>query len=177
MPDIGKTIIALCMFGTFTFGVFAGVQWGRAGIARIEADWAAERARLAGETNAALERVREFERAGEALAARLFETERAREALGEEKDREISRLSTGRPCLSVPVTRLLNDRAAAGAVPAPAQRTARAAAGAAADPDVRWATDADVALWARHAQEQYDTCRARIAALNSFFSTAARVME
>ncbi|MDR0716493.1 MAG: hypothetical protein LBF50_03625 [Azoarcus sp.] len=167
--SLTSIVIALAAFGVFFFGAFTGCQFERGRRAEVEAEWAQERARVAGEHSAALERAREFERAGEELAARLFETERARAAFGEEKDREISRLSTGRPCLSVPVTRLLNDRGAAAAVPAPAQRAARAAAGTAADPDVRWATDADVALWARHAQEQYDICRGRIGALSSFF--------
>ncbi len=100
---------------------------------------------------------------GEALQLRVAEQENARQAITEEKDRELKRLTTGRPCLNAGTVRLLNRGPGfkPAAVPAPTGEPVSADAG--------FATDADVGIWANAARRSYDTCRGRLAALADFY--------
>ena len=99
----------------------------------------------------------------ETLQLRVAKQENARQAITEEKDRELKRLTTGRACLNAGTVRLLNRGPGLkpAAVPAPASEPVSADAG--------FATDTDVGLWANAARRSYDTCRGRIAALADFY--------
>ncbi|MDR2092322.1 MAG: hypothetical protein LBP58_03245 [Azoarcus sp.] len=163
LRNIALAILAVLLLAAgFVFGVLAE-QRKRAA---VETAWAAERARLLEDRLAAQQRARDFERAGEELAARLYETETHRATSALEADHEISRTAAGRECLSADITRLLNQRAAAR-VPAPAADATQPAAAAARHPDDA-ASDRDVALWVRHAIDQYNNCRGRLDAIRQW---------
>lgn len=105
--------------------------------------------------------------AGERKALKRLATEQAdRKTFALEKDREIRRLTTGRPCLAAPVVRLLNlpDGIQPGAVSA-------AVAGNDAG-DGGFASDTDVAQWARVCRDQYNTCRGYLGALRRYYEGA-----
>jgi hypothetical protein len=143
-----------------------GLKW--------EARYAALQKTHAEETSArdraiaeAIDKVREMERQGDAIAARLLTAEAARQKLAKEKDDAIKSLTAGRPCLATPVVRLLNYPASTGA-----GVSLSAAASDPAHPDSAFATDTDVGLWARLARDAHDSCRTRIDALREFFGEA-----
>lgn len=120
---------------------------------------------------AVYEIARALEAEGEARAGKLLAIEAVNRKLGKEKDDAIRKLATNRACLGADLVGLLNAGADPGLrLSSPASGLARPTAASTADPSVRdqWATDADVALWARYAREQYDACRARIDALAEF---------
>lgn len=99
---------------------------------------------------------------------RLATANLQREKLSLEKDREIRRLTTGRPCLSAPVVRLLN-------LSADSQPGAVSTAVAGADAgDAGFASDTDVAQWARLCRDRYDTCRGYLSELRLYFQGAGR---
>jgi hypothetical protein len=108
------------------------------------------------------ERLEDAQARGDTLTARLAATEEVLHTKTQEVNREIARLTTGRPCLGADVVRLLNQPAnsSAGAVPqAPGQPVAQ---------DGAAASDTDIAGWIAGAQSQYETCRARLGALIDF---------
>ena len=86
----------------------------------------------------------------------------AREALinriSKEKRDALSRLTTGRPCLSADAVGVLNDQASAGAGMPQATGIPAATGGG-------FATDSDVGQWAAAAIAAHDTCRHRLDAL------------
>ena len=80
------------------------------------------------------------------------------ERLAKEKRDALSRLTTGRPCLSADAVGVLNGTEGSGAgVPAPTGITAATGGG--------FATDSDVGQWAAAAIAAHDTCRYRLDAL------------
>jgi len=99
--------------------------------------------------------------------------------LMQERDHAITAAATGRACLGSRVLRVLDGApgVSVAGLPSAASGAADAAAAASTDPDQadgdQIATDADVAAWAVAAGGQYEQCRARIVALNSYFSRLA----
>ena len=95
---------------------------------------------------------------GDTLSRDLLAREALINRISKEKRDALSRLTTGRPCLSADAVGVLNDQASAGAgMP---QST-----GSSASTDGGFATDADVGQWAAAAIAAHDTCRKRLDAL------------
>ena len=95
---------------------------------------------------------------GDVLTRDLLAREALINRISKEKRDALSRLTTGRPCLSADAVGVLNDQASAGAgMP---QST-----GSSASTDGGFATDADVGQWAAAAIAAHDTCRHRLDAL------------
>ncbi|MDR1350908.1 MAG: hypothetical protein LBJ59_09085 [Zoogloeaceae bacterium] len=119
-----------------------------------------------------LTRLEAAQKRGDELTRQLAAAQTARQRIAEEKDHEIARLATGRPCLGAGLVRLLNDRnqesGIKGRLPTPTGLVADADSAAA--PDTAYASDADIALWARNARDEHDACRERIAALRNWFA-------
>lgn len=103
---------------------------------------------------------------GDALSARLVQSESRLSQLTEEKDHEIRRLTQGRRCLDSAVVRVLNDSAGSTRLPC-------AAAGDAVRADAPFATDTDVGLWATNARQRFDGCRTRLDAIADFYAKTA----
>jgi prophage endopeptidase len=99
---------------------------------------------------------------------RLATAKAEHEKISLEKDHEIRRLTTGRPCLSASVVRVLNqpDNVLPGAVPA-------AVAGNDAE-DAGFASDTDVALWSRGARSKYNECRGYLGELRRYYEDLRR---
>lgn len=118
---------------------------------------------------AALERLQHAQARGDELAQQLAAAETTLQTQAEEKSHEIARLTTGRPCLSAAVVRVLNS-------PAPGNQpgTVPPSAGQPAAADGAAASDRDVAQWARVCRTRYDTCRVRLDALIDYHTEAAR---
>ena len=95
---------------------------------------------------------------GDTLSRDLLAREALINRLSKEKRDALSRLTTGRPCLSADVVGVLNGTAGAGAGVSPA-------IGIAAATGATFATDADVGQWAAAARAAHDTCRHRLDAL------------
>ena len=99
-------------------------------------------------------------------------------AFAEEKQSEIDKLVTGRPCLSGDVVRVLNrtlDKQQPRPLPQAGGLVLRPDAPAAAGADDgRYATDADVAGWIGQCQRSYDTCRGRLDAIADFYKGFSR---
>ncbi|MCL2076037.1 MAG: hypothetical protein FWH15_06315 [Betaproteobacteria bacterium] len=150
-----------------------GWRW-EAKFATLQKDHAEETAAQSLAVISAIEQVRELEKQGNEIAARLIEVEAARKVLAKERDNAIKALTTGEPCLAAPVVRLLNDPVGSGV-----GLRLPPSSGNSSDPDTApaadtvntayFATDTDVALWARNARDEHDACRARIDALRDFF--------
>ncbi|MDR2674869.1 MAG: hypothetical protein LBC18_08385 [Opitutaceae bacterium] len=146
-------------------------------IATLERNAAEVRADANAAVTAALQKAREIESAGDALAQKQLALEAENAKIAKERDNAIRKSTTGRPCLAADALRLLNPPAGSGvrgSLPAPAGIPADAAAGTAANSGVladgaAWATDTDVALWAGSARDFYDTCRGRIESLRQFY--------
>lgn len=95
---------------------------------------------------------------GDVLTRDLLAREALINRLSKEKRDALSRLTTGRPCLSADAVGVLNDQAGAGTgMPQ--------ATGSSASTDGGFATDADVGQWAAAAIAAHDTCRHRLDAL------------
>ena len=95
---------------------------------------------------------------GDVLTRDLLAREVLINRLSKEKRDALSRLTTGRPCLSADAVGVLNDQASAGAgMPTPP--------GSPAATGGVFATDADVGQWAAAARSAHDTCRSRLDAL------------
>lgn len=146
-----------CLF----VGAGVGMQIGRsplqAELAQLQTTHA-ETARLAAQASA--RQLQAAQVRGDALTHDLAQRQAQIDQLAQDKRDAIHRLTTGRPCLSGAAVRLLNDDPADYGAPSVPQATGSidAADGAAA-------TDADVGGWAIAARAQYNTCRARLAAL------------
>jgi hypothetical protein len=120
-----------------------------------------EQQRQRGEAlNAALLRLSAANKVNEKLVADLAAADNARIQFAEEKDREIRRLSTGRRCLDAAVVSVLNGDAAATLPPARSESV---------PDDAAFASDTNVALWARTCRDRYDACRGRLEAINIFY--------
>jgi hypothetical protein len=169
LPSLILVVAALA----FALGGFSGgqtVAWQKnAEIASLQKDYAEARAEAEKAIADALQKVLEVERQGDAIAARLAAAEAERITISKEKDREIARLTTGRRCLDAGVVRLLNAPASGPGLKLPPASGGIAFAAAAPATDTAYASDTDIALWTRHARDSYDTCRARIDALNEFY--------
>lgn len=130
---------------------------GDAALATLQRDHAASETNAA---EAALTRFQQAQARGNILQARLAAEETNRQTQAQEHEREIKRLTTGRPCLNAGTVRLLNEssgRPGAASVPAPASGADAA--------DAPAASDTDVAGWIDNARRQYGTCRSRLDAL------------
>lgn len=118
----------------------------------------AETARLAAQASA--RQLQAAQVRGDALTHDLAQRQAQIDQLHQDKRHALTRVTTGRPCLSSAAVRLLNDDPADyGAPSVPPATGGPDAAGATT------ATDADVGGWAIAARAQYNTCRARLAAL------------
>jgi hypothetical protein len=95
---------------------------------------------------------------GDVLTRDLLARETLINRISKEKRDALSRLTTGRPCLSADAVGVLNGTAGAGAGMPPAPGSAAATGGG-------FATDADVGQWAAAARAAHDTCRTRLDAL------------
>ena len=159
-PEAIRTVVlALVAALIFAAGWLAEGWRKDAEIGRLERAHAEERAR---DAEAAAEDIAAAVKRGDALAARVAAAETARDTALEETRDALRKVTTGRPCLSGPAVRLLNDPAGLRQpVPAPAGQPALA--------DAAFATDTDVALWAAAARRSYDTCRGRLDAIADFY--------
>lgn len=166
MPSTVKTEIKVVVVLLLVMAIF-GAGWAANGwrkdaeIADLKATTQADKARA---TSEALVRLTAANKRGDDLADRLNKAESARQTLAQEHYREIQRLTTGRPCLSGAVVRLLNQ-----ADPSGNARAVPQAAGQPLRDDAAAATDTDVALWADLARRSYDTCRGRLQAIADFY--------
>ena len=95
---------------------------------------------------------------GDVLTRDLLTREAMINRLSKEKRDALSRLTTGRPCLSADAVGVLNGTTGAGAGVPTATGIPAAAGGG-------FATDADVGQWAAAAIAAHDTCRHRLDAL------------
>ena len=95
---------------------------------------------------------------GDVLTRDLLAREALINRISKEKRDALSRLTTGRPCLSADAVGVLNGTTGAGAGVSPATGIAAATGGV-------FATDADVEQWAAAARAAHDTCRHRLDAL------------
>lgn len=115
---------------------------------------------LANTANAALARIVAANQRADSLQADLDKTEQRLSTSNIETQHEIVKNTTGRACLNARTVRLLNHEATgsqSASLPTPARELAA--------PDAAIASDLDVATWANTAITQYDSCRARLAAL------------
>lgn len=163
--SIARPWLAVAFLVWTLLAAVAGWQTGReqeqdrctAQVATLKADQAIQERQAA---QAALDRLQQAQARGDALQARLATEETNRQTQAQEHEREIKRLTTGRPCLNAGTVRLLNEPAVGLRTPAlPAPASGADAADAAA------ASDTDVAGWIDAARRQYDTCRDRLGAL------------
>jgi prophage endopeptidase len=99
---------------------------------------------------------------GDTLSEKLAQTESALNHKTLEVSREVSRLAVGRNCLSADLVSLLNQSTASSGVATPS-----ASAPVAADA-TNFASDQDVGQWILFANNQYETCSARLDALIDF---------
>lgn len=127
-------------------------------VATIKGNYATEKANAASE---ALARINAAKSRSDDLENRLAASESARQTTKQETSREITRLTTGRPCLGADAVRLLNRSLG----PEPAPRLMPDASGGPVATDGPAATDTDVGQWITAASSQYATCRARLDAL------------
>ena len=95
---------------------------------------------------------------GDTLSRDLLAREAMINRLSKEKRDALSRLTTGRPCLSADAVGVLNGTTGAGAGMPQATGIPAATGGG-------FATDADVGQWAAAAIAAHDTCRHRLDAL------------
>lgn len=153
-------VLFIALIAEFALGVWVGDSIASAETATQAKTFAEEKQAA---VEAVLKKLRTAHTAEREALNRLATAESDREKLSLEKDREIRRLTTGRPCLSAPVVRLLN-------LSADSQPGAVSAAVAGADAgDAGFATDTDVAQWARTCRDQYDTCRGYLKELRIYF--------
>lgn len=117
----------------------------------------AETARLA--ARSAANTLQQAQQRGDVLTDALAQRQAQIDQLHQDKRHALTRVTTGRPCLSSAAVRLLNDDPADYGAAVPQATGSPDAAGATT------ATDADVGGWAIAARAQYNTCRARLAAL------------
>lgn len=128
-------------------------------IALIEGAHARQAAR---DQAAQLERLKTAQARGDALTADLLDARAEADQLQDQLHAELSRVTTGRPCLGRSALRLLDRAAGIRADLPPATGGADAADAATA------ATDTQVAQWAGGAIHQYAECARRLDALIRF---------
>ena len=109
---------------------------------------------------AATERLVEAQQINQRIVAEVARQEGVIHRLTQEKNHALRQVTTGRRCLDAAAVRVLNH-AGAGPVPEAGPEPLPTAAA--------FATDTDVGQWISGAQESYDTCRARLAGIASFY--------
>lgn len=149
-------IVACCVF---LLGLKVGYVIGDAKVARLEATQATAQRDTA---VAVTENMIAAQRLANALESKLAASEQTRLSQQLEHQREIKRLTTGRPCLNGGTVRLLNSSAGIQPAAVPESASEPPAEDAAA------ASDTDIAGWIDHAIRQYETCRGRLGALIDF---------
>jgi hypothetical protein len=156
-----KALLAT-VFLTLVFGAGWAVNGWRlsAELAQQKTDHATE---LENAARQAVARIKDAERRNDTLTAALSRAENKRIAIAQEKDREITRLATGRRCLDAAVVGLLNASTVDADDALPKAGSEPLSANAA------FATDTDVGLWARACRDSYDTCRGRLDAIADFY--------
>jgi hypothetical protein len=165
----GLALIVLFFFAGAAAGwAITGLSY-KVQLAGLQKTHAEAMARAAGD---ALIRLAAAQKRADDLTAQLAAASAARKKITLEKNREIKRLTTGRPCLGAGVIGLLND----AAVSAPGLRLPPAA-GLAFNADAGFAADTDVALWARDARDRHDACRERIDALRAWFDQGSEARD
>jgi hypothetical protein len=169
----------LCLLTGGALGWTANDLVSSARIANLEAARDRARAEAGNSAVKALQAARKAEDIAQELALAQTGLESQRQQLGKEKDDALKKITTGRPCLDPDALRLLNGSGDGFRLPARSGLHPDAASAPAADsggsggiaaphaplrppPPLGSASDAAVALWARHARDQYDLCRARI---------------
>lgn len=150
----------------FVFGLGSG--WMINGWRKDAAFEHAESERQTAAAQAAIENAKMLADAqdrGDMLVARVAAAEMQRDRITEEKNREIRRLTVGRPCLDGAAVRLLNQSAdglrLAGPVPQAASESLST--------DAAFATDTDVGVWIGQCKRGYDTCRGRLQGIAEFY--------
>ena len=158
---MSRRIAVSCVLLASLSGV-VGWQLGRLPVLAELADLRtthAETARLAAQASA--RQLQAAQVRGDALTNDLAQRQAQIDQLHQDKRHALTRVTTGRPCLSFAAVRVLNDDPADyGAAPAvpPATGGPDAADGAAA-------TDSDIGQWVITARTQYATCIQRYHAL------------
>lgn len=158
-----------CLF----VGAGVGMQIGRsplqAELAQLRTTHA-EATRLAAQASA--RQLQAAQVRGDALTHDLAQRQAQIDQLHQDKRHALTRVTTGRPCLGGAAVRLLNDDPADYGAPSVPQATG--------SPDATYAasaTDADVGGWAIAARAQYNTCRARLAALIDWHGPPPSTLE
>ena len=162
-----------CLF----VGAGLGLQIGRsplqAELAQLRTTHA-ETARLAAQASA--RQLQAAQVRGDALTHDLAQRQVQIDQLHQDKRHALTRVTTGRPCLSLAAVRLLNAEQADD----PSDYGAPSVPQATGSPDAAHATtatDADVGGWAIAARAQYNTCRARLAALIDWHGQPPSTLE
>jgi len=130
----------------------------------------AETARLA--ARSAANTLQQAQQRGDVLTDALAQRQAQIDQLHQDKRHALTRVTTGRPCLSSAAVRLLNDDPADYGAPGVPQATGSPDADHATT-----ATDADVGGWAIAARAQYNTCRARLSALIDWHGQPPSTLE
>lgn len=158
-----------CLF----VGAGLGLQIGRsplqAELAQLRTTHA-ETARLA--ARSAANTLQQAQQRGDVLTDALAQRQAQIDQLHQDKRHALTRVTTGHPCLSSAAVRLLNDDPADYGAPSVPQATGSPDADHATT-----ATDADVGGWAIAARAQYNTCRARLAALIDWHGPLPSTLE
>lgn len=162
-PETIKAIVMLAV-AALIFAAGWAVEGWRMGaeIARIKQAQAGAIARAASKNAADLAAANQR---GDALSLQLAGWENTLTAFAQEKERELSRLTVGRPCLDRAVVGLLNQPTGLKQ-PRPVPETASESVRA----DAAFATDTDVGTWISGAQRSYETCRGRLNAIDEFYA-------
>lgn len=159
-PEAIKAIVFAAIAALLITAGWTANGWRKdAEIERIERAHAEQRAR---DAEAAADEIAAAVKRGNELAARVTAAETTRDAALQETKDALRRVTTGRPCLSGPAVRLLNE--SAGLKPA-----VPATPGQPASADAAFASDSDVGEWIAAAIRHYDTCRGRLAAVADFY--------
>lgn len=159
-PETIKTIVFAAVAALLFAAGWQVQGWRKdAEIERIERAHAEQRAR---DAEAAADEITAAVKRGNELAARVTAAESTRDIALQETRDALRKVTTGRPCLSGPAVRLLNE--SAGLKPA-----LPATPGQPAVTDAAAATDTDVGEWIAGAIRHYDTCRGRLAAVADFY--------
>lgn len=156
--------IVLAVMCAFTAAVSTYVTRAvyQAKISVMERDYEADKRRTAEANTKALADAQL--RADDAIK-RLAESERIRLLQSQENQREIKRLTTGRPVFSGELVRLLNGTVS---------DDQHQAIGSAAATDAGFATDTDIANWIDTARLYYGRCQDRVNEIRRFFEGDAR---
>ena len=165
-------LLALFCAALVALGAWAGHSLGRAPLLVELADLRtlqAETAKLQALASARV--LSDAQTRGDQLTNRLAASQAHITQLETEKHRAINRLTTGRPCFSADVVRVLNgaDTATDGSVDVSAPTGSAAATGEA------FASDSDVGQWVTSTQAQYEQCRLRLDALIDWHTAPAPI--